>query len=196
MDPENDQSRLMAVIQPLLPGLHTVLYDAVATYLGPDYSDAARAQHSDRTVANIIYDHADRGWRHFEDAIPGVKFLNVNNLHVLNFRDQAVLRLKQVDRLGRHSNVDTGQQRDYNDALPITGLPDRAARLYAGYQMDEAGLGIERVMIVRQVGNDIAWTAQVNVIEEVVSWTDITPRRFTGTERTDFDAARARRGQR
>lgn len=196
MDPEEDQARLMAVIEPLLHGLHTVFYDAVAKYQGEDYSDAVRAEHSDRTVANIVYDHSDKGWRVFEDTIPGVKFLNSRGLHVLNFRDQVVLRLKQVDGLGLHSNVATGQQQDYDDGQPIPDLPPCAIRLYAGYQMDAAGLGIERVMIVRQIGSEVFWTAQIVVIDDAAVWTDITPRRLGGTERTDFDAQKARRRRR
>lgn len=43
----------------MLPGLDKVLRDAVAFYRGPDYSDLARAEHTDRAAANIVYAHAE-----------------------------------------------------------------------------------------------------------------------------------------
>lgn len=128
--------------------------------------------------------------------MPGCTFRNSRGMHVLIYRDLAVIRLKQVDARGRHANVQTGQQQSFDDDIDIIGLPEKAVRLYAGYQMNEAGFGIERIMIVRQLGRDILWTAQVNVAEEAATWMNITQPRFQETGRTDFDVARARNRRR
>ena len=196
MNLERDQARHMAAIEPLLLGLHAVFDEAMTKYMGDGYSKEVRAEHSERTVANIIYDHADKAWRRFEDEIPGCTFRNSRGMHLLIYKDLAVIRLKQVDARGRHANVQTDQQQDFDDDIDITGLPEMAVRLYAGYQMDGVGLGIERIMIVRQLGRDILWTAQVNVAEEAATWTNVTQPRFEDMGRTDFDVARARRARR
>ncbi|MCK1496967.1 hypothetical protein IVB20_07565 [Bradyrhizobium sp. 188] len=195
MDVEEDQSRQMAIIGPLLLGIHDALYEAVATYNGDGYSDAVRAQHSDRAAACCIYDHAERALMDRFDGTPGVNFLDRRGLHLLNYRDQALIRVKKVNGLGQHANYQTLQQQDYDDEMPLLDLPEAAVRLYAGYQMDAAGAAIERVMIVRQIGKDVIWTAQVTATEAQAAWVDITPERIPDTGRTDFEAARARRGR-
>jgi hypothetical protein len=133
--------------------------------------------------------------RRFIDQ-PGVNFVDSRGLHLLNYEDKAVLRAKKVNGLGQHTNYPTQQQQDFNDEMPLPGLPESAVRLIAGYQLDPIGASIERVMIVRRIGGDVVWTAQVvPAAEGQVAWHDITPDRIPGTGRTDFDAraARARR---
>lgn len=193
MNLEEDQACQMRLIEPLLLGIHDALYEAVAIYQGDGYSDAVRAEHSDRTVANCIYVHAEKAlMRRFMDT-PGVHFLDVRGLHLLNFRDQALLRVKKVNALGRHANFPTLQQQDYDDEMPLLDLPESAVRLTAGYQLDAVGAAIERVMIARQIGKDVVWTAQIVANDAQIAWVDITPERIPGTSYTDFDAARARR---
>lgn len=98
---------------------------------------------------------------------------------------------------GGHSNYQTKQQQDYDDQLTFDGFPEPAFRLVAGYQLDDAGIGLERVMITRPIGRSVFWTAQVNVVDVVAKWQDISPKHFAGTGESDFDAERARgnRGQ-
>ena len=36
------------------------------------------------------------------------------------------------------------------------------------------------------------WSAQVSILDGEANWADITPRRFTGTDGSDFNADRAR----
>lgn len=192
LDPDEDQQAAMRDIQPLLPGIHAVFRDAFALYQGPDYSDRVRAEHNDRAAANNMYAHVEKKAIEVFDGIPGVAFINVNSLHVLNYKDLALLRFKKVRANGRHSNVQTDQQRDYDDQLSIPGLPDRARRLTAGYQLDAAGTSIERVIISRPIGRTILWAAQVLADESRAEWEDITTKRFAGTSPVDFDAERVR----
>jgi hypothetical protein len=96
-----------------------------------------------------------------------------------------------VDRLGRHQNYQTKQQRDYDDQLPLPHIPPEAFRLTCGYQPNAVGDGIERIVVARPHGRDIRWCSQVVVVGAEASWEDITPR-LPGTARTDFDAFRVR----
>jgi len=196
IDREEDQISAMAIAEPLLLTLHSILDESVDFYIGDDYSDAARAEHTARAMKNNIYAHAENRAYQKECDTPGLKVLDVRGLKVLNYFDKIVFRLKNVNAEGRHSNNDTQQQRDFDDQLPLEGLPDAAIRLIAGYQLDEAGLSLERIMIARKIGRNVVWTAQVSVIDEAVEWEDITPQRFTGTGAVDFNAqnARGRRG--
>lgn len=196
IDREQDQISAMALAEPLLPTLHSILDESVDFYFGEDYSDAARAQHDGRAMKSCIYSHAETRAYQIECDLPGLNVIDVRGLKVLNYLDKVVFRLKNVNSEGRHSNNDTQQQRDFDDQRPLEGLPDAAIRLVAGYQLDESGSSLERIMIARRIGRNVAWTAQVSIIDEAVEWEDITPQRFTGTGGIDFDAqnARGRRG--
>jgi hypothetical protein len=108
------------------------------------------------------------------------------------YRDVAVIRLKKVNGAGRGRNLLTRQQEDYDAQKPFPELPPEAVRLVAGYQPDAAFSGVERVIISRPLHKTIYWAAQVVVMDDALAWTDITPPRFSGTERTDFDWARRR----
>ncbi len=189
----DDQDQCMRLAAPLLRGVYDVLYDAVAMYQGGGYSDEVRAEHSDRGAANCVYDHAEKAMVRYFDGMKGVNFLNIRGLFVLNYLDLVVLRWKKVKPSGRHRNYPTQQQRDYDDQLPLPDLPEAAKRLTAGYQLDAGGTAIERVMIARPRGRSVDWTAQIIIVNDEAKWIDITPPRFAGTERTDFDAERARR---
>ena len=189
-----DQQRAMAVATPMLRVVHDILRASFERYWGADYSEGARAEHRARTTANIIYDHAENLLRQREDEIPGLKLLNVRGLTLANYRDQVVFRLKKVDADGHHANVATNQQLDYEEQLSFAEFPDEAFRLVAGYEPDPTGTFIERVMIVRQIGQVIYWTAQVNVLEEVAMWQDTT-RRLFDFDLTAYRAPQRRRGR-
>lgn len=188
-----DQEVCMALAEPLLRGVHDVLYDAMAFYQGEDYSAKARAEHSNRAAANVVYDHAEKAMIRRFDGMAGVSFINKDGLHVLNYFDRVVLRFKKVKPSGKHANYQTQRQQDYDDQKIIPGLPEAAKRLTAGYQLSVGGDAIERVMIARPLGRAIAWAAQIVALEERATWHDITPDRLAGMQRTDFDASRARR---
>ena len=126
------------------------------------------------------------------DETPGLHPLKVGGLHVLNYRDRALARFKKVKPNGKHSNYQTKQQQDYDDQKPFPGFPEPAYRLTAGYHLDASGSYLERIMIARPLGREILWTAQVTMVDGLAQWEDITPRRFAGTEASDFDAKRAR----
>lgn len=196
LDREQDQISAMTVAEPMLLILHSILDESVDFYFSENYSDAARAEHTARAMKNNIYAHAETRAYQKESDTPGLNVLDVRGLKVLNYLDKVVFRLKNVNAEGKHSNNDTQQQRDFDDQLPLEGLPDAAIRLVAGYQLDEAGLSLERIMVARRIGRNVVWTAQISVIDEAVEWEDITPQRFTGTDAIDFDpqTARGRRG--
>ncbi|WP_156461338.1 hypothetical protein [Devosia sp. Root436] len=192
---EDDQNAAMVAIAPILPLVNDILNGAVEFYFGENYTDAARAQHTARAAANCIYSHAERLMLDAEGSRAGLHILDVRGLRVMNWRDQALLRFKKVDGNGRSSNYQTKQQQDYDDQLPIPDLPDPAVRLTAGYELAPAGVGLNRVIISRRVGQGMFWSSQVIFLENEANWVDITPQRFAGMGDSDFNAARARRAR-
>jgi hypothetical protein len=196
LDRDEDQKRSMAIAEPILPGLYAVLDDAVAFYFSSEYSDAARAEHTDRAVANCIYSHAEKRVAALAETTPGLAVIDLRSLRVANYQDQGLFRFKRVKANGKHSNYQTKQQQDYDDQKVFPEFPEPAVRLTVGYELDAAGAGLKRVMIARPIGRTIFWTSQVVMDAGAALWEDITPRRFGATEAIDFDAerARARRG--
>lgn len=187
----------MAAASPVLPLIYRILDESVAFYFDNDhYSDEARATHTERAMANCIYSHAEKKLLAAEDQNIGIYALNVRGLRVLNYRDMALARFKKVKPNGKHSNYQTRQQQDYDDQLPLPGIPPAAFRLTAGYQLDAAGSALERIMIARPIGRNVFWTAQVTMVDNFAQWEDITPDRFTGTDSLDFNVERSRRKRR
>ena len=192
LEREEDQQKAMESVSDILPVLYGILDEAVAFYFSGEYSDAARAEHSNTTAANCIYSHAEKRMIAAADATHGRHPLKRRGLHVLNYKDRALARFKKVKPNGKHSNFQTKQQQDYDDQKSFPGFPEPAYRLTAGYQRDASGSYLERIMIARPLGRSILWTAQVSMVEGLAQWEDITPKRFAGTEATDFNAKRAR----
>lgn len=189
-----DQDHCMGLIQPLLEALYDSLYDGMAFRLDPkNYSPEAIAQQRGRTASNCVNDHAFHRLRERVEGWPGCHFLNIKQMEVLNYFDKALIRLKRVNGAGRASNVQTEQQQSYDDQKPFPELPDKAVRLVAGYQADALFMSIDRVIISKPLGPNILWAAQVTKLDEVATWEDITPTRFDGFDRHDFDAARRRK---
>ncbi len=195
MDRDQDQQDAMKLAEPILGVVHEILDEAVGFYFGEEYSDAARAEHTSTAMKNCIYSHSQQRMYEREIDVVGMHVLDIKGMKVLNFRDQIVFRLKNVNENGRHKNYQTSQQVNYDDQFDLEGIPSKAIRLTAGYQLDASGTGLERIMIARPIGRNVFWTAQVEFEEEAVSWLDITPQRFTGTESNDFDAERARKNR-
>ena len=199
MNREEDQARAMSIVEPILSGLYGVLDAAVGFYFGSDYSDAARAEHTPRAVANNIYAHAEKRVQSLVDETPGLSLINVRGMVVANYLDSALFRFKKVNADGRHSNYQTHQQQNYDDQMEFRELPSPAIRLTVGYELDEAGLSLKRIMVARPIGRSVFWTVQVLLATSTAaSWEDITPPRMPGTDYSDFDAERARlrRGRR
>jgi len=192
LDRETDQEQAMEAIAPILPTIHEILDDAVAFYFGPGYSDEARAEHTDRAMANCIYSHAEKRMLRAAEEVKGLHAINVRGLHVLNWMDVALARFKKVKANGKHSNYQTKQQQDYDDQLSFPEFPEPAYRLTAGYQLDASGTVLERIMIARPIGRSVFWTSQVTVLDGAANWVDITPKKLAGMEGSDFDAERAR----
>jgi hypothetical protein len=186
-----DQDEAMARIEPILKILHDCLYDGMAFYQDQEnYSAAAIAQQRERTVAGCVNDHAFHSLRDKLGGTSECHFPSIRGLEVLNYQGKALIRIKKVNGAGRGRNAATKQQIDYDEQKPLPGLPPEAIRLIAGYQPDAAFSAVRRVIISAPLGKTIVWAAQVVVAENVASWEDITPLRFTGTEGTDFSTRR------
>ena len=189
---EDDLSRCMELVAPLVVGLYDDWREAHQLYQ-ERYPAEVLAEHDKSTAASCVRSHMLMAVVRRFDGAHGCHVLNVNGLKVLNYRDLAVLRFKKVDAAGRHHNYQTDQQKDFDDQLPLPGLPTEAVRLTSGYQLDISGQAIERIIVARPLGSSMMWTAQVNVIEERAAWIGITPRRFAGTEHFDYRGRAGRR---
>ena len=197
LDRDTDQTEAMQALDPILPVIYGILDESVAFYFGDAYSTAARAEHTDRAVANCIYSHAEKRMIESAEMVAGLNAIRLRGLVVLNYHDRALARFKKVNARGRHSNYQTKQQQDYDDQKTLPSIPEPAFRLTAGYKLDASGSSLERIMIARPMGRTVFWTAQVTLTEGAAAWEDITPQRFGGMDNNDFDAdaARARRGR-
>src|SRR4051812_28046735 len=159
---DEDESGCMAIAEPLLRDFYQAWSAAFGMYRAK-YPEEVIAEHDDTTAANCIRAHM---WtevvRRF-DRRAGCTLLNVRKLKVLNYRDLLVFRFKKVNSEGRHHNYQTKQQRDFDDQLPLPGIPAAATRLTSGYQPDAIGDVIERIIISRPMGQQTTWAAQVNL---------------------------------
>jgi hypothetical protein len=186
---DEDEDRCMALAEPLLRDMHDAWFASFDLYRSK-YPEEIIAEHDDTTTANCIRSHV---WtevtRRFYGR-PGCHLLTVKRLKLLNYQDLLVWRFKQVNEEGRHRNYQTKQQKDFDDQLPLIGIPDAATRLTSGYQPDPLGQIIERIIVARPIGRGVVWAAQINVVGDVAAWTDITARRLPGTERVDFRGRR------
>jgi hypothetical protein len=180
----DDQEHCMKLAEPLLADFHGLWHHAFEQYT--KYPTEFTAEHDNTTMANCIRSHA---WtevvRRFEGK-KGFNLLRLGRLNLLLHRHETVWRFKLVDSSGRRSNYQTEQQKDYDDQLPLPGLPTEAVRLTSGYKLDEASHAIERIVVARPIGREIEWASQVNMDGSSASWEDITPVRLPGTERMDF----------
>ena len=175
-----DQAEVMARIEPFLSRLYPILPAALDRYLS-ETTPLARAEHTDLAAAASVWSHAWAGLQMEFGVEPGFHFLEMRGLHVMNMRDELVIRLKKVDANGRHRNADTLQQRQFDRQMSLPGLPPAAARLVLGYQPDAGFSTVERVTLRRPRG---AWVTQIVEVEEQVTWVDITPASlFSGVER-------------
>ena len=188
-----DQERAMAAAMPLLRPIHDDLTASFARYWSEEYSAAVRAEHKSRTIANIVYDHAEKLFRQREDEIQGLTARNVKGLTLFDFNGIAVVRIKKVNADGKHRNYPTQQQKDFDDQLTFEEFPDEAFRLVAGYQPDVTGSYIERVIIVRKIGGITYWNSQINLLDEEARWEDATPPRLFGLDLTHWRPGRERR---
>lgn len=179
-DSPDDVSRCMALVEPLLHGLYEC-WDAADRMYRNSYPSEVIAEHTDSVAAACRRQHAWMEAQRQFDGVPGCVLKRVRGLNLIILRDAAILRLKKVNGLGLHQNYQTEQQTDFDREEPLLDLPPEAVRLTAGYQLDPTGTVIDRKIVARVFGRSVLWTAQINVLADVASWVDITPRRLFGT---------------
>lgn len=187
-----DLERCLEMAAPLLPEFSDAWQTAMETY--NRYEPAFTAEHDDTTAANCIRSHM---WKEVERRFggrPGFALVRIKGLNVLVDGDRAVWRFKRVDSRGRHSNYQTPQQKAFDDQEPFPEIPPPAVRLTSGYQPDPSGQYIERIVVARPLGTSVQWAAQVNVVDNVATWTEITPRRFAGMDRVQRGRGRGQAG--
>jgi hypothetical protein len=184
MDEENpEQTEAMAFLKPLLLSLHEGWHAAHGIY--QEYDPRLTADHDDTAAANCIRCHMWAIVQNQMDGKPGATLRDLGRLKLLNYYDRYVLRFKKVDGSGRHRNVRTDQQDDFDRGLTLPGIPPEAIRLTSGYQPNAAADAIERILIARVAGKSVLWLSQINVVDDESAWTDITPARLPETGRVD-----------
>lgn len=174
-----EQTRCMDALEPLLTGIVGAFDEAMAMY-HREYSAAARADHTDSCAAHAVQNHVVANLeRKFSEA-PGVHFLTVRGMRVMNVGDILVASMKKLDSDGRHRNHDSQQQRDFDAQKPLPDIPPAAVRLRIGYEPDVAFTDVERVLIARPQGKSVVWQSQIIDGAEGCSWVDITPQKLPG----------------
>ena len=171
MTADEVQTRVMAALEPHFPRIYPIFTNALTVYRD-EYPSGVRVEHSDRTAANVIYDHVLAGFQREFMGEAGFTFLGLRGLMVLNIRDVIVARFKKVNEDGIHRNLQTKQQKDFDRQADIPGLPPAATRIVLGYQPDAAMSLVERVT-VRDPFN--GWAAQIVEADAEYTWEDITP---------------------
>lgn len=170
-DIDPDQERIMGLLEPYLRRIYPIFPAAVDLY-NSEVTPLARADHDIRAISSVTWCHVWEGFkREFMDE-PGFNFLDFRGLHVLNIRDELVVRGKKVDEEGRHRNAKTAQQKKFDSQQPLPGLPPAASRVVIGYQPDIAFSCVERVTVRRPKGR---WVSQIIEHADAFSWVDITP---------------------
>jgi hypothetical protein len=187
----DEQEEAMSFLDPLLVLFHEGWHASQAKYRS--YDPEHTVEHDDSTAASCVRCHMWAYVRRQIDGRPGVTLLNVRGLKLLNFFDRYVLRFKQVNKAGLHTNFPTEQQNDFDQDVDLPDLPPAAIRLTSGYQLTAGGDAIERVVVARILGRSVLWLSQVNVVQAEAEWTDITPARLAGMSRVDARFRRAGR---
>jgi hypothetical protein len=173
-DFEEEQARVMKILEPDFATFHQIYGDAVALY-NEGTAARIRAEHDSRAALNSIWSLVWKGYEREFGERSGFHLLNVRNLKILNIGDQVVVRAKRVDANGHHVNNRTQQQKDFDNQLPLEGLPPAAVRLVIGYELDPAYSTVERVIVRHTMGH---WVSQIVSFEDEYEWEDITPARL------------------
>jgi|SRR5882724_3090094 len=177
-----DQEKCMSALSPHLAPVHGAMHRGFDRYL-KDYLSEIKAEHSDRAVTSNVHSHMLAEMAQAFEGVSGAALLDVRGLKVLNLDDRIVGRFKKVDDQGRSRSYPTKQAKAFDLQLPLPGVPAAATRVTFGYEPDAAFSAIERIVVACPYGDGIPWCAQVNVVDSVASWIDITPQRLTGTTR-------------
>ena len=73
MTAEEVQTRVMVAMELYFPRLYPIFINALALYRD-EYPSGVRAEHSDRTAANSVYDHVLAGFQREFTSEPGLLF--------------------------------------------------------------------------------------------------------------------------
>lgn len=189
MDYRADQHAVMQVLEPYLSRMEPLFHASIKQYTD-HYSEYARAIHSNSAAAHNVYCHILDGFRQEFVEEGGFHFLDVRGLTVLNICDQVVVRLKKVDPDGRHRNLQTKQQEDFDNQQELQGIPPAASRVVMGYEPDAAMEQVQRVIVRSPY---FGWVAQIVEDVEVFSWSDITPARLPFGSTGSYDIGEAQK---
>lgn len=171
---EQQQAMAMGVLEPHF-GTLTDIYKSAVDLYNEGTSARIRAEHTSRAALNSIYSLVWKGFEREFGEMAGHHLLDIRGLRVLNIADKVVVRAKRVDANGLHVNNRTAQQRDFDQQIPLVGLPPAAVRLVIGYELDPAYSTVERIFVRQTMGD---WVSQIVTAEDAYHWEDITPARL------------------
>lgn len=115
---------------------------------------------SQSTRASIINDY----WYYFvNQELGGTTGITLQREQLQRFLivdDQLIVRFKLVDRNLRSSNYPTPKSKDWNNQLPLQGIPP-LSRCEFGYRLTLTGTAIEDAFLLLRYGERILWLWQV-----------------------------------
>ena len=131
------------------------------------------------TQAHCTYRHILADALRLFGAEQYIRHFDIRGQNLWLFEDANVLiRFKKTDKDGVSSNFPTRQALDFENGMPLTGLPPEPTRLNVGYLLDDTGIGFVRSQVALPVGKRTLWCAAIIPQDERVSgqgkWHDVT----------------------
>ena len=115
---------------------------------------------SKSTRASIINDY----WYYFTNqqlgGKAGISVQEERYQRFLVIDDQLIVRFKLVDRNLRSKNYPTPASKDWNNQLPLQGIPS-LSRCELGYRLTLTGTAIEDAFLLLRSGEKLLWVWQV-----------------------------------
>ena len=143
-----------AVLQPHLPKLKQVIFDAWAEW--ERIPAARRSKMNARARAAILHSFMVHFAKMHFPPTDTVMPLERKGLFLVGISGVVTIRFKKFRYGKRTSNIQTNQQVDFDLQLDLPGIP-KAARLTVGYILDASQTAIKDVLITFRQAEQLLW---------------------------------------
>lgn len=183
MDIRSSEDVMLSLGEERLLMFDNVLRTGVAAYF--KIALALRVEHDSRAQAAVTYSHIVAEAERQFDNLPGVRFMEIQQLKLWLFEDpDVVVSFKKMNKYGHVKRHDSKQQRDFDAQLPLEGLPIPPTRLRVGYLLDDFATNYVRTQIATPNNKSNFWCVAIHPQEDRVAgqsiWYDITQQKKLG----------------
>lgn len=138
-----------------LPALASCISQAWEIY--GRYPAELRVDHTSRSRASLIHDHATSLARQHFDVRAGSHCQEIRKLFLVYFDSGIIVRIKKLDENFRTSNIRTQQCLNFMDQLALPTLGD-TVNLHVGYRLNALQTDLEGIYLACPSGaNGNAW---------------------------------------